>query len=192
MKNCNKCKNIKPLNEFHRRAVAIDGRMTICKICHKSDKHIYRKNNLEKIKATDALYRKNNLEKVRASTALWRKNNPEKAKAIRTSYRKNNLNKVRARVALWSKNNPAKCNTFTAKRRAAKLQRTPKWLTSLHYEQIELFYDVAAKLSIEFSIKMEVDHIVPLQGDNVSGLHVPWNLQVISRAENRVKSNKLA
>ena len=97
----------------------------------------------------------------------------------------------------WSKDysrryieaNRGKFNAKASKRHAAKKQRTPKWLTSLHYQQIEVFYAASVSLSKEFGFPLNVDHIVPLQGKYVSGLHVPWNLQVIPESENNSKRN---
>jgi ATPase subunit of ABC transporter with duplicated ATPase domains len=86
--------------------------------------------------------------------------------------------------------NRAKRTAFEIKRQKAKIQRVPPWLTELHLAQIELFYDAANKLTKEFGMQMDVDHIVPLQGKNVSGLHVPWNLQVIPHKDNMIKGNK--
>jgi hypothetical protein len=75
---------------------------------------------------------------------------------------------------------------------ARRLQRMPSWLTDDQVREIVAKYQLAAKLSIETGIKHHVDHIVPLQGKTVSGLHVPWNLQVIPALDNLRKSNKLA
>ncbi len=89
----------------------------------------------------------------------------------------------------WNRANKAKKNAHTKKREATKLNRTPKWLTSLHFDQIEVFYQEAQRITELPGIKMNVDHIVPLQGKNVSGLHVPWNLQVITAVANYTKHN---
>jgi hypothetical protein len=75
------------------------------------------------------------------------------------------------------------------KRYAAKLKRTPQWLTKDHWKQINNFYLEAADRQKVTGIKYEVDHIEPLQGENVSGLHVPWNLQILTKSENCKKGN---
>ncbi len=82
---------------------------------------------------------------------------------------------------------------LNAKRRAAKLQRTPKWLTPAQHEEIKEFYLLAKELQwlSAQSDKLSVDHIVPLQGKNVSGLHVPWNLQILPKSLNSQKYNNL-
>lgn len=78
-----------------------------------------------------------------------------------------------------------------AKYRASKLCATPKWLTEEHYAQIVDIYKEREILTEITGILYHVDHIVPLQGETVCGLHVPWNLQVIPATENLSKSNKL-
>jgi len=85
----------------------------------------------------------------------------------------------------YKQKNPGKYNALTAKRKAAKKLRTPKWLTKEDFKQMELIY-------IESQSKpgYQVDHIIPLQGKIVSGLHVPSNLQVISTFKNQSKNNK--
>jgi hypothetical protein len=69
--------------------------------------------------------------------------------------------------------------------------RKPKWLTTEHKRQIKEFYLLAKRLTLETGILHEVDHIYPLCGDTCSGLHVPWNLRVITEHENRVKNKYL-
>jgi 5-methylcytosine-specific restriction endonuclease McrA len=78
-----------------------------------------------------------------------------------------------------------------AKRRASLLNRTPKWLSASDLQTMSAVYQRCALLNKQSSDKYEVDHIVPLQGETVSGLHVPWNLQIIPMFENRSKGNKL-
>lgn len=91
----------------------------------------------------------------------------------------------------YKKENPAKMNSLSNKRRASKLGATPFWLTKAHHAEIESMYASSLKMRELTGHEYHVDHIVPLQGKNVSGLHVPWNLQVIRAEDNLKKSNKL-
>ena len=76
------------------------------------------------------------------------------------------------------------------KRALAKITRTPPWLTSEDHALIEAKYAISKWLSDVVGIKYNVDHIIPLRGKLVSGLHVPDNLCVIPAALNFKKNNK--
>lgn len=86
--------------------------------------------------------------------------------------------------------NKAKRTSWQIKREKSKIMRVPKWLTTEQLKAIELFYIKASRMSTETNIRFDVDHIVPLQGKNVSGLHVPWNLQILSHSDNMTKGNR--
>ena len=75
----------------------------------------------------------------------------------------------------------------SAKRRARKFHATPAWAD---FQAIAEIYKLAKQIEMETGVKQHVDHIVPLQGRNVCGLHVANNLQVISETENLSKANK--
>lgn len=87
-------------------------------------------------------------------------------------------------------NGKANTRANDAKRHAAKMNRTPKWLTADDLWMIEQAYELAALRTKLFGFSWHVDHVLPLQGKTVSGLHVPNNLQVIPWAHNVSKSNK--
>ena len=103
---------------------------------------------------------------------------------------KKNPSKLKRRQDKWNKENRAKILAQTMKTYAKRLQRVPPWLTFEHIVEINTYYIKARKLTKQTGIQHEVDHIVPLRGENVSGLHVPWNLQILTKTENRLKSNK--
>ena len=92
----------------------------------------------------------------------------------------------------YAKSNREGYNARAAKGRAKKLKAMPAWLTKDHHNEILEFYTKAKKLSMLLKDEepLHVDHIVPLNGENVSGLHVPWNLRVVTAEENRSKGNK--
>jgi hypothetical protein len=77
-----------------------------------------------------------------------------------------------------------------AKRRSRKLNAMPKWLNEFELFWIEEIYDLSRLRTNTIGSSHDVDYIIPLQGKKVCGLHVPWNLQVISSSENYKKGNR--
>lgn len=117
------------------------------------------------------------------------KNNSEQRKEYMVLYANEKRTKLREIASRWQKNNKGKVNANTAIRHTSKMLRTPLWLTKEEKERIRCYYQLSAMRTKESGIVWNVDHIVPLQGENVSGLHVPWNLQVIPAADNFKKNN---
>jgi hypothetical protein len=90
----------------------------------------------------------------------------------------------------WAKRNKGKVNAKSMKRFSSKILRTPPWLTTKQLLEIQDFY-IRAKIAEDFTgEKWHVDHIIPLRGKTVSGLHVPWNLQLLPALKNISKGNK--
>ena len=86
--------------------------------------------------------------------------------------------------------NPEYYKALVSFRRKKHQQATPKWLTYIQKKEIRSLYIVAQTSTRITGVKYVVDHIVPLINNNVCGLHVPWNLQIITKSENRSKGNK--
>jgi len=95
----------------------------------------------------------------------------------------------RKSTARWIKANAGVVNAWNMKRYAAKKHRTPAWLTKIDAERIENVYKLATLQSKITGTIWHVDHIIPLQGKYVSGLHVPANLRAIPGADNIRKRN---
>lgn len=68
-------------------------------------------------------------------------------------------------------------------------KRTPNSLNITHLNEIKQIYKKAVEMTRLYKVQFEVDHIVPIKGKGVSGLHVPWNLQIITAKANSKKSN---
>lgn len=103
----------------------------------------------------------------------------------------NSINNNKVRVKKFAINNPNKMAEKAMRYHAEKLNRTPPWLTKEHFKQMHEIYALA-KIKEEFTgEKHHVDHIEPLRGKDRCGLHVPWNLQVLTAEENIKKGNRV-
>ena len=91
----------------------------------------------------------------------------------------------------WKENNKLQVRADTKARRRKHREATPKWLSRRQKTEIRQLYQIAITMTQTTGEQYVVDHIVPLRGDSVCGLHVPWNLRVITQDENLKKSNKL-
>lgn len=175
MKECSRCKQSKPFSEFHKHKDSKDGFKSVCKLCRKGEHTSYYEANKEE-------YNKN--------AVAWRQRNPDKAKASWKKHRELNKELRSAYHKEWIDSNRGAVNAYNAFRHACKKQRTPVWLSEVDLLKIKCLYQLATMYSKESGKEWHVDHIVPLQGENVSGLHVPWNLRVIPASENLRKYNK--
>lgn len=147
-------------------------------------------------------------EKMRMYRRAWVERNKEKAKEVAARawakyYKKNkerlsaenlaryyvNHEKNKARSRRYKKDSPEANAIRQRLYKARAKQATPTWLTAEHKSTILSFYKEAARITALTGIQFHVDHIVPLNGKRVSGLHVPWNLQVLPFYENISKSN---
>lgn len=119
----------------------------------------------------------------------------ENAEAIRERDRARYASDPQGRILhikRWQQENIPTLREYGAKRRAANLQATPPWLTPEHRKQMAGLFREARRLKQETGIVHHVDHIEPLQGKTSCGLHVPWNLQILTWEENVKKGNRLA
>lgn len=129
-----------------------------------------------------------NTEGQKARSKKWYRANKARADEQAHQWRMRNKEQVAAMMVAWAKANPHKPAIAAARRRAAIIQRTPAWANP---EKIGEFYRLAADLTRDTGIEMNVDHIIPLRGRTVSGLHVETNLQILPAQENRSKSNRV-
>lgn len=103
--------------------------------------------------------------------------------------------KASAKRALAKYNASEKGKRNRAKLRAFRYERlknaTPTWLTEEQREHIIAYYETARLFNEMFGSTLTVDHVIPLKGEIMSGLHVPWNLQLMEKSANSSKRNKV-
>ena len=155
----------------------------------------WRAENPERAKEQRVAYATAHPEVLAAKTKRHRERHlVEKRKldcAVSARYRVANREKVSATKKAYAQSNRHKVNASVARREAAKAQRTPVWLTEDDHWMIEQAYELAALRTKMFGVAWHVDHILPLRGKTVSGLHTPYNMQVILGSENCRKGNRV-
>lgn len=110
----------------------------------------------------------------------WRQRNPEYIREKTKKWQAANPEKVAASIKKWEQAHPEHKRAAGARRRARKIQAQPKWVSDADFLPI-----YAQRIH-----GTEIDHIIPLVHKNVCGLHVPWNLRLLTKKENRQKSNQ--
>jgi len=124
----------------------------------------------------------------------YRAKHPERRKASQKKYRESL--KAKAVLEAWRDEDKKENHDKWAKRWSAdraKYRDRLRIATLDGYTPFGLinsFYPLVKKLTKETGIKHSIDHIVPLKGDSVCGLNVPWNIQIIPLSENMKKGNK--
>lgn len=99
----------------------------------------------------------------------------------------NNSEPTKARSKKWRQDNPEVYNEYMYARERDKRQRI---LTKEYLPEIRRVYEECRHISESTQEDLSVDHIIPLKGKNVSGLHVPWNMQILKASHNKKKNNK--
>ena len=191
MKTCGTCKIDKELKDFFKNKASKDGFRSNCKACGAAYKKVYYKINKGTVLEKRKEYHEKNKESINRKKRVYYIDNKERVKARQKAYRGANPEKQRLLSKEWSLNNRALKNEHRAKRRAAKINATPPWLTEEHRKAMRDIYKRSELLSRLTGVMHHVDHIEPLQGKNCCGLHVPWNLQILTATENWEKGNKL-
>jgi hypothetical protein len=180
-----------PVSDFGKNARMKDGLHYTCKVCRRIASKKWKKENAEYVKSSSAKYYVNNKDRIDVRNKAWKDKNPDKVSSAGKENYEKNKDKVLSAQKEYRTNNRAKLNAKAAKERADKKKATPKWLTQIDKEFMEVTYAMAKVMSEMEQTEYHVDHIVPLNGEKVSGLHVPRNLQVIPKFDNLSKGNRL-
>lgn len=187
MKPCLECQSFKPLDRFHKRSRSKDGFHHYCKDCCKQ----YYQNNSKTRKLYSKNYRSANADIISSKMKKHYSDNVDYYKELRHTYYLTNKTQINSYNSSYRRENRGICNAAQTRYRLAKKKATPKWLSQVQLEEIKEYYNLAQDLAWlnEDCKAFHVDHIVPIQGKIVCGLHVPWNLQLLPSDTNFKKSN---
>ena len=189
-KKCSTCKVVKDLSEFGNNSRMRDGHAYTCRSCVSISSKSYRERNKEKLRVRKKLWRLNNIEKERERKKKYLEENREKIYDYNREWRNSNKQKVYEYNLKHRKSNMVYYSYKQSLRYHQKNRATPPWLTDDQKKQIMDIYNLRDECRILTGDEYHVDHIVPIKGENVCGLHVPWNLQILPSDINLSKSNR--
>ena len=160
-----------------------------CVKCATEQSVVWRKANPESYHKSWRKWLESNRDVHAIRVKRWQSENKDKVAADRKNWELANPDKVREKTNRWRQKHPEKYTAAAVASVARRAKRVPKWLTQEDKWLMTQFYDVAKLRTKATGVTWEVDHVIPLRGKSVSGLHVPANLQVILKSENRAKRN---
>lgn len=149
-----------------------------CVECMKEDWAIDNKKRSEKPKS----------EAGKAAGRRYYEKNKDAVKARANARPKSEVTQYKHR---HKERNPEYYKALTSVRKRRHRDATPKWITKEQKLDMRKLYLQAMELTKITNERYVVDHIIPLISEEICGLHVPWNLRVITQEENLKKSNKL-
>jgi hypothetical protein len=182
-KQCKRCGEEKELTAFSKNRRKKDGHQNECRSCHAER----RADNKDYLKKERERYQRRKESKLAQGRVHYAETAEQQRQIKRDRYNNGYRDKQLAINRLHYRNNKADYLARNNKRRIAKIKRTPAWADNA---LINAFYDEARRLTDSTGIQHHVDHIIPLQGELVSGLHVETNLQVLTAHENMSKGNR--
>ncbi len=130
-----------------------------------------------------------NQERLRLKKRAYYKKNKSRILEYEVKYRLDHQSEILEYHKKYKRENKDKVNFNNSRRRAKKSLSCPSWLTEEQLKDIKDIYARCTLIQEQTGIKHHVDHIQPLQGKDRSGLHVSWNLQILTASENIAKSN---
>ena len=156
----------------------------MCTVCSKKYARAYEEPKEKK----QARYLRNR-DAILENKKRYYEENKEDIRAKQLEYFKANKEHLYAMNKQWRENNPDKVKEASVRNRYRRYRAIPSWLTDEQQQQINNIYKECKEMTMQTGIEHHVDHIIPIHGKTVSGLHVPENLQILTASENCSKKN---
>lgn len=191
LKNCADCKIQKPIAEFGKMKQTKDGLHSYCKECISSRGKEYRLRNREAVKERKKKYANSEAgKKTKRESYLRNIENTREYDRFRFQRDKEKIYKRRKKyMPGYRLRNPGLAAAYSSLYRGLKNKASAILTKAMKLEIKKIHRKCKLKFK-ETGIEHHVDHIIPIKNDLVCGLHVPWNLQIITGSENQSKLNK--